>query len=484
MLFSVCVNLYISRKILQYLGVEDFGLYTVVGGVVFLLGFINSSMSGSTSRFLSVAIGEENTAKITDTFNAAKHLHFGVAVLILLLGETFGLWIVNNYLNFAAQKMPIVNFVYQISLITVIFSILQVPYSAIVISMERLDIYAKIEIINILLKLCIVLILPFFAFDRLGFYSILLLLVSLCVYIIYKYYCSFNYKSFRYNSKIQLGIIKPMVKFSGWDLLGWGGVSLSTQGRQIFINRFFGVAVNSANGVAASASAIIQAFTNNVIMAFRPRIMKCYAAHDFETMQKLTEIAFTLVILLMGIIIVPIFYYMNYLMELWLVEVPVYTKDFCRLLLIFQFFEAINTVVKLGIHASGKMMKFTIIGSIIQLINVIATYLLYFFDFPVVSTYLVAILLSVFNVLQNMYLLKQIVSSISIIGYLKKIIEGLSICLICFGIGYFCFKFLGADSLGGFFVMLIVNALVISILAFLYNYNKCISFLKSRFNKL
>ena len=213
MLFSVCVNLYVSRVVLNVLGVEDFGIYNIVGGIVTLLGFINSSMSGSTSRFLTIAIGEKDDIKLEETYNAAKHLHMLIALTILVLGETIGLWLVNGYLDIPESRMAVANWVYQLSLFTMVFSILQVPYSSLVISMERLDIYAGIEILHILLKLAVVIELGYYTKDRLLLYGILLLVVGILVYYIYKIYCSVAYKQLHFLWKWNWGIMRPMLIF-------------------------------------------------------------------------------------------------------------------------------------------------------------------------------------------------------------------------------------------------------------------------------
>ena len=464
MLFSVCVNVYISRVILNILGVDDFGVYSVVGGVVILLGFINSSMAGSTSRFLSVAIGENDNKKLANTYNAAKHLHFGVALLILLLGETVGLWIVNGYLEIPEERELVANIVYQLSLITVLFTIVQVPFSAIVISVERMDVYAKIEIANVLLKLAVVLLLPYCAYDRLLLYPLLLLVVAIIIYLLYKYYCRNAYKELKYDKTIRMNIIRPMLVYSGWDMLGWGGVSLSTQGRQIFINKFFGVALNAANGLASTASGAIQAFTNNVIMAFRPRIMKCYASRDFIEMQRLTELALIGTVLLMSFIFVPMILCMDYLLRVWLVEVPEFTLVFCRLLLILQFLEAINTVVKIGIQASGDLRNFTIIGFAVHLLNLIITYLVYYFGSTAELTYIVAIVLCIINIGINYILLKRIIPQLEIKGFLVKTVLSVLVCVVSFLVSLFVYRVAVSSPLLSFVLVFFVNAIVVIIL--------------------
>lgn len=482
MLFSVCVNVYISRVILDVLGVEDYGVYSVVGGVVILLGFINSSMAGATSRFLSVALGDGNLKRLSDTYNAAKHLHFGVAILILLLGETLGLWIVNSYLEIPEGRELAANIVYQLSLITVLFTIVQVPFSAIVISMERMDVYAKIEIANVLLKLAVVLLLPYCVCDRLLLYPLLLLVVAIIIYLLYKYYCRNAYQELKYDRTIRMNIIRPMLVYSGWDMLGWGGVSMSTQGRQIFINKFFGVTFNAANGLAATASGAIQAFTNNVIMAFRPRIMKYFAAQNYSEMQRLTELALIGTILLMTVIFVPMILCMDFLLGVWLVEVPLFTLEFCKLLLILQFLEAINTVVKIGIQASGKLRDFTIAGFGIHFFNLVLTYSLYLAGMNALTTYTVAIVLCVVNIAVNFYFSKRIIPTTNIVNLVVVCLKGVFVCLCGYFLSSMISTLMSDNGIINFIVVFVVNFTIVLGLSFVLYYTVAQQVLKSLLN--
>ena len=462
MIFSVCVNLYISRVVLDILGVEDFGIYNIVGGIVVLLGFINSSMSGSTSRFLTIAIGEDKEEKLRDTYNAAKHLHFCIALVVLLFGETFGLWLVNSYLDIPESRMAAANWVYQLSLITTAITIIQVPFSSIIISMERMDAYAGIEIANILLKLSVVLILKQLDTDRLVMYGVLLLVVAFIVYVIYSIFCKRHYGYLKFSKQLQWNVIKPMLTFSGWDLLGWGGYSASSQGRQIFINKFFGVAVNAANGMATTASSAITAFTNNIVMAFRPRIIKHYAAQDYPGMQKLEELALIVVILLMNFLMVPLLFCMQDILQVWLVDVPDKTTEFCRLMLFFSYFEAINTVIKIGIHASGKMRDFTIAGFVLNSMSLILTFVFYKIGFSVYSTYYVAIVLCLITILANLFFLKKFVFQLKISNLMLWILKGVGVCALGMLAIIFADKWIVfSHQVFRFLFILVVNGIIV-----------------------
>lgn len=465
MLFSVCVNLYVSRVVLDVLGVEDFGIYNIVGGIVTLLSFINSSMSGSTSRFLTIALGEKNEKKLEKTYNAAKHLHMLIALAIFILGETIGLWIVNGYLDIPEQRMSVANWVYQLSLFTMVFSILQVPYSSLVISMERLDVYAGIEILHILLKLAVVIVLGYYSHDRLLFYAILLLAVGILVYYVYKFYCKIVYKQLQFSWEWNWRIIQPMLVFSGWDMLGWGGSSVCTQGRQIFMNKFFGVTMNAANGVANTASAALLSFTNNIVMAFRPRIIKHYAKEDYVGMQNLLELAIQVIILLMSFLLVPLFFCMKDILEIWLVEVPENTLTFCRLLLLFSYVEIINTVIKIGIHASGKMRDFTIAGFILNTLSLVLTFVAYWMSMSVFSTYYIAIAISLITIVINMYFLKKFIPQLDAWEMIKKILVANLVCIIGFIVALYWGRVTSFSPLVNFILLTVINGVVVALFA-------------------
>lgn len=475
MLFSVCVNLYISRVVLDILGVEDFGIFNIVAGIVVLLGFINSSMSGSTSRFLTIAIGEKNDILLRDTYNAAKHLHLIIALIVVVIGETFGLWLVNSYLNIPINRVAAANWVYQLSLFTTAITIIQVPYSSIIISMERMDIYAGIEIINIMLKLAAVLLLKHYMHDKLIMYVLLLFIVAVLVYLIYRLFCRKNYGYLVYSTVLKWSIMKPMLVFSGWDLLGWGGLYGCTQGRQIFINKFFGIAVNAANGMAATAGSAITTFTNNIVMAFRPRIIKHYAAQDYSGMQELEELALIVVLLLMNILIVPLCCCMGDILSIWLVEVPDKTNEFCQLLLFLSYFEAINTVIKIGIHASGKMRNFTIASFLFNLLNLVLTYVFYRTGESVYITYYVAIIICLFTIAVNIFFLKRFISPLKVFRFIIWICKGVFVGVGGFAIVISIGRFYEIQSpLSKFIIITGINSFVVLIAAcfFLPTYAK------------
>ncbi len=271
MLLSMAVSLYTSRVVLEVLGVDDYGLYSVTGGVVAMFAFINGSMSGATSRFLTYEMGLGNAERLRDTFNSALLVHIGVAAIILVFAETIGLWFLNCKLSIPEESMTAANWVYQFSIVASLVTITQVPYNACIIAHENMNVYAYIEIANVLMKLGIVYLLVVIGGNKLIIYGILVLVVNIIVASLYRIYCLRKFSESHFRYVFDKSILKPMLSFSGWDLYGNMCVTARTQGIVMLINVFFGVAVNAAASIATTVFSTLSSFASNIIMAFRPQ---------------------------------------------------------------------------------------------------------------------------------------------------------------------------------------------------------------------
>lgn len=329
MLFAVCINLYTSRLLLEYLGVEDFGVYNIVGGIVALMMFVNTSMSGATSRFITFSLGKNELQEVKNTISSSIQVHAFISILLLIAGETIGLWFVNTELNIPETSMNVANWVYQFSLFTSVVAILQVPFNASVLSYEKMDIFAVIEIINVVLKCVIVFSLVWFP-NRLIAYGGLTFVISVIISLLYAIYCIKRLDGFDFSCKLHKGIVKEMTVFAACDLFGNGTFAVRQQGINILINKYFGVTFNAAGGVATQASGIIYTFMNNVLSAFRPQIIKEYSVGNIQRMSKLMFSECEILILLIGLIFVPLFINMDFIMELWLKNVPPYAVVFVK----------------------------------------------------------------------------------------------------------------------------------------------------------
>lgn len=431
MLFAVCINLYTSRLLLEYLGVEDFGVYNVVGGIVSLMMFVNTAMSGATSRFITFCLGKNDVLELKATISSAIQVHAIIALFILLIGESVGLWFVNSQLNIPTESMYAANWVYQFSLFSSVIAIIQVPFNASVISYEKMDIFAMIEIVNVVLKCVIVFSLVWFS-NRLIAYGGLLFMVSALIALMYFIYCFSKLEGFSYANRYHKQIVKEMTIFAACDLYGNGTFAVRQQGINILINKYFGVAFNAAGGVATQASGIISTFMNNVLSAFRPQIIKEYSVGNIARMSKLMFSECEILILLIGLIFVPLFINMDFVMELWLKNVPPYAVVFCKILLVCNAVSVVTQVVQDGIFATGVIKKFSFIAGNLNLACLALTYVFFLLGKDAKFAYYAMLICIISQTLVNSYILQKLIKDLDMKKYLLNTIKPFAIVAFSF----------------------------------------------------
>lgn len=420
MIVNVIINLYTSRVILDTLGIEDFGIYNLVGGITAMLTFLNSSMSGATSRFLAFDIGQGDNEKLQKTYSTAIHIHIRIALVMLAIAETLGLWFVNTQLIIPEPRMFAANIVYQVTVISMFIIFVRVPFTASLMAHEDIDIYAYVEIGYTILKLVIVYMLLFVPFDRLITYSGLLLLVNISIFLIYQQIVRHKYKECRYKKTRDKQLIKEMLSFSGWDLYGNGCMTIRQQGTNILINRFFGVALNAASGVATQAAGVLNMFAANITTVFRPQIIKSYASKDFAKMQNTLSMGIIILACLIESLLLPLYLDIDSIMEIWLKEVPDYAPDFCKLLLLSNAIGPINSLFVSAIHATGEIKKLSIVGGSLYLASLLITIpTLYLFTRPDIA-YLVWNVFILIVLFYDMFLMRSLIPQISLRGIAKK----------------------------------------------------------------
>lgn len=381
MLLTMIVGLYTSRVVLNTLGVVDYGIYGVVGGVVSMLGFLNASMSGATSRFLTFELGLNHADRLKKTFSSAFIVHAFIAIVVLVLAETIGLWFLCNKLVIPEERIYAAHCVYQLSILSAMLTITQVPYNAAIIAHEKMDIYAYVEILNVTLKLLIVFLLVIGNYDKLILYAILTLLVSVIVLSIYRIYCIRHFSECHLCLVIEKEYIKPLLTFSGWDLYGNICGTIKHQGNVMLLNTFFGPIVNTGANIANTIIGTLSSLSTNVITAFRPQIIKQYATGNFDVMNTMVNRAVVLSSLLLSFISFPIVAEMPFILHLWLGQIPEFSVIFGQIAIFNSFLSNINMVMLIGLHATGNIRNVSFWGGTIYLFNVLFAYiLLKFFD--------------------------------------------------------------------------------------------------------
>lgn len=376
MFLTMGVGLYTSRLVLEALGVVDYGIYGLVGGIVTMFSFLSSSMAAATQRFLLFDIGAGDTNRLRKTFSASVNIHFVIAFIVVLLAETIGLWFINHKLTIPSDRLYAANWVYQFSIFTFFFSVIQVPYNALLIARERMGIYAYISIGEVCLKLIAVFILINASSDKLILFSIFTFIVSVLIQTGYKLYCKKHFKESKYLFFYEKSYYRELLSFSGWNLFGNFAVVTKWQGMNIILNLFFGPVVNSAYGITMQIQSAVGGFVQNFQLAVKPQIIQSFAQNNKERSNKLISLTSKYSYFLMYLIILPIIYNIDFILSKWLVVVPNLTSVFIKLSLIGIMIDSISEPLVNGIHASGKIKNYQIILSIILIINLPLTYLL------------------------------------------------------------------------------------------------------------
>lgn len=488
MVLSVLVTLYTSRVVLQVLGVDDYGIYGIVGGVVSMFTFLNATMSGATSRFITYAIGTGDEEYIRDVFSTSLQVHFAIAMLIVILAETIGLWILETKLVIPLERMSAARIVYQLSTLSLAVQVAQVPYNGSIIAYEHMNVFAYVELLNVFLKLGIVYLLIYIDCDKLILYALLLLLVNILIALIYRIYCLRKISTCHYKRIFNKDLMLPMLSYSGWDLYGNVCSTLRGQGINILINMFFGVALNAASSVASSVRGVVSNLSSNVIQAFRPQIIKSYAQGNFDYMNDLVSNAAKYTLLLFMMLCIPLTFEIHQIMRLWLVEVPSYATEFSLIMLWTCPLNLINSILCITIHATGKVKKLSLYTGTILLATVPLVYVTFkWIVREPIYAYVISILIMVFVILANSFILREQTPELKQSQYFKSVIRSIGISLLaCIPV---VFIQLAMDE--SILRLFITFALYISMLALLSYYlvldkntrQKIYQFLKSKVNR-
>lgn len=393
MLFNLVVSLYTSRVILQVLGVEDLGVYQVVAGVVVLFGFLNSSLAGATSRFLAYELGNGDSERLRKTFSATLNVHLLLAVLVFVVAQTAGLWLVCNYLVIPPPRMEAAIWVYEFSIFSLMLEIIQVPYNSTIIAHEKMNVFAYVGILDTILKFVACFVVYFVFFDKLITYGFLIFFFALLIQSIYYFYCKHHFEECKFSFQREWSLMKPILVFSSWDVFASLSFTLKNQGINIFLNVFFGVIVNAACGFANTVYGAISGFAKNFSMSVRPAITKSFSSKDFNRFEELIissgKFSFSLMLLLST----PFFFCADYILRLWLVTPPPYTAEFCKLQLLACVISVLFSSVIFGIMATGKNKRYSLFEGCSMLLVLLSAYVLFKLDAPPASPFVCMVII-------------------------------------------------------------------------------------------
>ena len=419
------VSLYTSRIILSTLGIVDFGIYNVIGGIVVMFEFLNVTMATGTQRFLTFQLGKKNFKELKKTFSTALIIHIFLALVILILAETIGLWFLNYKMNIPADRMYAAQWVFQFSVFASLVSIVQVPYNAIIIAHERMNIYAYVSILEVILKLLLLYLLLIVKYDKLIVYAILIFLVNTIVIMIYRIYCTRQYTECKFQLVHDKQMYKSMLSFSGWNIFGCMAATGANQGINILLNLFFGPAVNAARAISYQVSNAINGFNNNFQTAVTPQITKLYAENKITDLHTLLFQNAKFVFLLLYLISLPVLFELNILLFWWLKVVPENTLLFCRIILVHSLIYSTTRPFIMAIHATGKMKFLNLTAGISLLMVLPISYLSLKLGAPSYTPFIIYIIGTIVEFSFELYILNKYIN-LSFIDFLKKTIIPIS----------------------------------------------------------
>lgn len=377
MMFTMVVSLFTSRVILQKLGVDDYGIYQAVGGIVGFMSFINGALATGSSRFLTFALGEGNENKLRKTFSTTLNVHILLAMGIAVIAETVGIWFLENKLIIPADRMDAAIYTFHMSILTAILTITQVPYNASIVSHERMSIYAYMSIYEVSAKLLVCYMLSIGGCDKLILYATLLLLVQASVMIFYRLYCKRHFQEARFSLTFDKKIFKEIAGFSGWSMFANGSIALNNQGILILLNMFFSPAVVAARAISLQVNMAANQFVNNFRQAANPQIVKKYAAGDFEGSKHLLLESTKYSYYMMLFLALPICILAYPMLKLWLGIVPDYTVPFLQIVIIQSLFQIFDVGFYMALYAKGQLKENALLSPTLGFIMFPVVYILF-----------------------------------------------------------------------------------------------------------
>jgi O-antigen/teichoic acid export membrane protein len=471
MLITMVVSLYTSRVVLSTLGVTDFGIYNVVGGVVAMFGFITNTMASASQRFLAYDLGINDYEQLKRTFSITVSIYLLFAIIIIILAETIGLWFVYYKLTIPPERFRAALFVYQFSILAFLANILRIPYNAAIIAHEKMGFYAWSTIIETVLKLLIVFMLVWFSYDKLAMYGVLMFAAISLVTLMYVIFCRIKFKETKYHFIWDKTKFKEMFGFAGWNLFDSTAIIAKNEGVNILLNIFFTPAINAARGVAFQVSSQVVSFVGNFQMAAAPQIIKYYAARETEQMKKLYFSSSKYTYFLLLFITIPVFLNLNQLLNWWLKEVPEYTLIFIQLILINRLVDSLAGMTNVVIQATGKLKAYQVFSGLTMLMNLPISYLVLKLGFTPQTTIIVSIAISFIIVIGRIWIMSKL-TAIKIREYINNVIKyNIMVSIFSFLIPYYFAEHLVLNLLS-FFLICIVSVIVTIVSIYFLGVNK------------
>lgn len=468
----IIVSLYTSRIVLNVLGVVDYGIYNVVGGVVVMLAFLNTSMATGIQRFLSFELGKDNKEKLKDVFRTALSIQLVLAGLIVVLGETVGLWFLNNKMTIPADRLISANWVYQLSILSFVFIIFQSPFNAVIIAHEKMNFYAYISILETILKLLVVFLIGISPIDKLITYALLLSVVTFVILVMYFFYAKKKFQEVDLVFSFKSEMLISMTSFSGWNILGSLSYSMKSQGINILLNMFFGPVVNAARGLSFQVFTAINGFVTNFQIAFRPQMIKSYAQGDIDYVIKMLYFVSKLSFFLIYVISLPVLLETDMILKIWLGDnIPPYTSMFTRLVILTGIVDAFATPFSTVVHATGKVKWFQIVTSSIMIFVIPVSYIFLKIGFPPEFPLIIALLFTVFVQLVRILFVKRLIA-FSVLQYVRHVVIPTLIIFVIAPLLPLTLHIIYESSYVRMFLTIIMSVISTTIVTYIFGLNK------------
>lgn len=422
MIVVLLISLYTSRVILHSLGIEDFGIYNVVGGFVAMFSFLNTSMNNAIQRFYNYEWGRNGATGMQNVYKTALCIQVLIALLVLIATETIGLWYMYKKMVIPADRFTAALWIFQFSIISLLLLILQIPYSAAIMAHEDMNYYAIINVLDAFLKLCVALSIPLFKGDSLILYGFLILLISVTNWFLYFIYSKIRYRELSIRLNTDKLLFKQMLSFSGWNLFGSFSRIAKEQGLNLLLNLFFGPIVNAARSVAYQVSAGVQGFVTNITIAARPQLTQSYAQGNIHRTISIMFSVSKLCYLSLFIMALPVIIETGFILKIWLGDkIPPNTDIFIIVVIITSLIHVFNPPTSFVVHATGKMKKYQVVCSLINISVIPVSYIVLLLGAPPVSVFIIGCVFTFIGQSVAILILKQLIS-FSIRKYLLKVI--------------------------------------------------------------
>ena len=462
MIFLMAINLYTTRVVLQALGVEDYGIYNVVGGIVALFSILSKSLATASSRFLNCEMGRGDEIRLKSVFSVSLSIQVLIAVIIAILVELLGVWFLNNKMVIEPERMQAANWVLQFSVITFCFNLVSVPYNAAIIAHEKMSAFAYISIFEGIAKLAICYLVMISPFDKLIVYAGLICAIQVVIRFIYGAYCKMNFPECKYKFVKDKTLFVELFSFAGWNFIGASAGVIRTQGGNILINLFFGTSVNAARGVANQVNRAVGGFASNFMIAVKPQIMKSYASGDKEYMTDLINKSARLSYFMLLFLSLPIVLNIDFILQTWLEVVPDKTGIFVLLTVALALLESLSEPLIATQLATGKVRNYQLIVGGLMLLNIPTSYLMLKLGFDAEIYLYVAIVISLVTLIARLLMLR-INADLPIFPFLKSVFFNCMLVTILSVSLPLALSFFFKNNIVGFFVISLCSVIWASI---------------------